>query len=243
METGAQVFISYAEENSAVALDIARSLRDLGYKTWTYEEDGVPGHSYLEQVHSAIHASDAFVLLASVESLQSHHVRKEVEAAYEQQKFVIPVRLNITQQALHSSPIFRMVSGTAVSIFADGKNERQIAEKIGAGLRKVGFQRDQSSVPTPAATTHEQPLLATAEPANRNATSAPEASSTFDRLAKLGARFRTLLHENRAQAILVMFIVGGVILMVQIPDVHMVFTGLAIALAGMVGLTILRFRR
>jgi hypothetical protein len=138
MKSAANVFFSYVDANSSVALAIAHELRQLGHETWTYEEDGVPGHSYLEQVHSAIHSCDAFVLLASTESLKSHQVRREAETAFEQQKFVIPVRLSISHDALQAVPIFRMVSGTAVSVATDGTNARKIAERIAAGLRKAG---------------------------------------------------------------------------------------------------------
>jgi hypothetical protein len=46
----AHVFISYIAADSSVALRIAKELRQLGYETWAYEENGLPGHSYLEQV-------------------------------------------------------------------------------------------------------------------------------------------------------------------------------------------------
>jgi hypothetical protein len=145
LQAAAHVFISYVEADSSVALAIAQELRQLGYQTWTYEEDGVPGHSYLEQVHSAIQSCDAFVLLASAESLKSHHVRREAETAYEQQKLVVPIRLKITQDQLHSSPIFRMVSGTAVSVASDGTDTPKVAGRIAASLRKAGFQREENA--------------------------------------------------------------------------------------------------
>jgi hypothetical protein len=149
MKTAAHVFISYVEANSSVALAIAQELRQLGHTPWTYEEDGVPGHSYLEQVHSAIHSCDAFVLLASTESLKSHQVRREAETAYEQQKLVIPVRLSVSHDELQNAPIFRMVSGTAVSVATDGKSPHKVAERIAAGLQKAGFQRQAESAAPP----------------------------------------------------------------------------------------------
>jgi TIR domain len=139
----AHVFISYVGTDSSVALGIAKELRQLGQETWTYEENGLPGHSYLEQVHAAIGWCDAFVLLASTESLKSHQVRREAETAYEQQKFVIPIRLKVTHEQLHESPIFRMVSGTAVSLPTDGTDLRKVAERVATSLRKARFQYNE----------------------------------------------------------------------------------------------------
>ena len=42
----ATVFISHAEEDQALALDIARGLEQAGYSTWYYERDSSPGLSY-----------------------------------------------------------------------------------------------------------------------------------------------------------------------------------------------------
>jgi hypothetical protein len=39
------IFISYIEEDGAVARALASELRTLGQSTWTYEEDGVAGSS------------------------------------------------------------------------------------------------------------------------------------------------------------------------------------------------------
>jgi TIR domain len=131
-----------------VALEIANELRQLGHKTWTYEENGLPGHSYLEQVHSAIHSCDTFVLLASTESLKSHQVRREAETAFERQKFFIPIRLKVTHDELQASPIFRMVSGTAVSLPTDGTDLGRVAEKIAVSLQVAGTRyEERSTVP------------------------------------------------------------------------------------------------
>jgi TIR domain len=145
----AHVFISYVDTDSSVALGITKELRKLGHETWTYEENGLPGHSYLEQVHAAIQRCDAFVLLASTDSLKSHQVRREAETAYEQQKFVIPIRLKVSHDQLQALPIFRMVSGTAVSLPTDGTNLTTVAERIAASLGKPGFQNvDEDSSST-----------------------------------------------------------------------------------------------
>ena len=139
MHDGA-VFIAYVESDSSVALSVAAELRKFGYATWTYEEEGLAGFSYLEQVHAAIQTCSAFVLLASKDSLQSHQVRREAETAYEHQKLIIPVRLHISHDELMAAALFRMVSGTAVSIWTDGANIERLSARIAESLRQAGSQ-------------------------------------------------------------------------------------------------------
>lgn len=89
-----QVFISYVEEDGELARALARELRTLGHSSWTYEEDGIGGVSYLVQVHDAIDACETFVLLASLTSVRSHQLIREVEHAHESQKVIVPVRVD-----------------------------------------------------------------------------------------------------------------------------------------------------
>jgi TIR domain len=127
------IFISYAEEDGPVATGIALALRELGFLTWTFEEDGIGGVSYLLQVNQAIEGCKTFVLLGSHTSTRSHQVIREVEQAHERQKLIIPVRLGIThQQFVGASPILRMAIGTSVSIFTDGTDLTKIAARIQA---------------------------------------------------------------------------------------------------------------
>ena len=85
-------FISYVEEDAAFAGALGTELRGLGHSTWTYEDDGIPGESYLTQVHAAIAVCKVFILVATPQSVHAHQVIREVEQAHEQQKIIIPVR-------------------------------------------------------------------------------------------------------------------------------------------------------
>jgi tetratricopeptide (TPR) repeat protein len=135
------VFISYAHADSLVARGIAAELRKMAYSTWIYEEDGLAGFSYLEQVHAAIEKCDAFILLATKRSLESHQVRREAETAYEHERLFIPVRFGISHDELRAGPILRMISGTAVSITTDGTDAREVASRIAASLRRAADLR------------------------------------------------------------------------------------------------------
>lgn len=67
------IFISYDSKDSDVALRLAKALRAAGFGTWAYEEDSLPGPSYLEQIVNAIQESDVVAIVISQESLRSVH--------------------------------------------------------------------------------------------------------------------------------------------------------------------------
>lgn len=129
------IFISYIEEDSGVAMALAQTLRTQGASTWMYEEDGVPGVSYLTQVNEAIEGCRAVVLIASERSVKAHQIIREVEAAHELAKMIIPVRIGLTHEAFTSSSrILRMATGTAVSL-AMRDDVANVARRIAQALR------------------------------------------------------------------------------------------------------------
>src|SRR5215217_6639498 len=92
----ADIFISYVEENANLASDIAEAMETMGFSTWYYERDTVPGRSYLLQIGEEIERCRAVVLLISSHSLGSFQVTREVERAYESNKPFIPLLIDVS---------------------------------------------------------------------------------------------------------------------------------------------------
>jgi hypothetical protein len=133
-----EVFISYAEEDGPLARALADELRALGYSTWAYENDGVPGLRYLAQVHAAIAACRVVLLIASPISITSHEIVREIEQAHKRQKPILPIRAAIThQQFAAADPSIEMACGTAVSLSADGKTARELALRLQTSLDRL----------------------------------------------------------------------------------------------------------
>ena len=125
------IFISYVQEDGDTARALARELRSLGCSTWSYEEDGIGGVSYLEQIHAAITSCQIFVLVASARSVRAHQVVREVEQAHEQEKVIVPIRVELShEQFIAANPILRMATGTAVSLSTQGADLRHIAGQV-----------------------------------------------------------------------------------------------------------------
>jgi hypothetical protein len=158
------IFVSYIEEDGAIVRALVAELRALGQSTWTYEEDGVAGISYLTQVNQAIEDCQAFVLIASDRSVRAHQVIREVEQAHEREKVIIPVRIGLThQQFIASNPILRMATGTAVSLSADKDNLSIVAKRIASALLFA---------PKAQVARKEPPVIAVAAPISNLATEA-----------------------------------------------------------------------
>lgn len=91
-----RVFISYIEEDGALARQIAEGLEAAGYRPWYYQRDSLPGVPYLDQVHEAITHSRAFVLILSTGTLKSPQVDIEIAHGLAQGVFFIPLLNRIT---------------------------------------------------------------------------------------------------------------------------------------------------
>src|SRR5262245_36912380 len=93
----ADIFISYVEEDSSVAIAIAQAIERLGCTTWYYERDSIPGRSYLLETGEEIDACQAVILLiSSHSSLGSYQVRQEVIRAYGSNKPFLPLLIDIS---------------------------------------------------------------------------------------------------------------------------------------------------
>ena len=135
----AAIFLSYVEEDSATVLPLARELRRLGHSTWTFEENGGGGRSYLEAVHDAICSCPSFLLLASAASVRSHQVLKEIELAHAEGRTIVPVLIDLTMEQLRSAHrIIKVAVGTTTPFRASGSDSREAATRIHEGLGELG---------------------------------------------------------------------------------------------------------
>ncbi len=90
------IFISYIEEDGAIAKEIADELESVGFNTWRYERDAIVGVSYLEVTRRAVLEADAFLIVITEKSLESGQVRAELVSAFESRKPMIPLRVGIS---------------------------------------------------------------------------------------------------------------------------------------------------
>jgi len=130
------VFISHVEEDAEIALEIAVGLEEVGYRTWCYEVDNIPGPSYLIQTGQAVEQAKALVLIISPHSLGSRQVTKEVIRAHETGKEFVPVLRDITHiEFQNRQPEWREALGAASSIRIPMEGVADIIPRIISGIR------------------------------------------------------------------------------------------------------------
>ena len=135
-ESSGRIFLSYAKEDHDTAIWIALALREAGFETWLYEENSIPGITFIEQIHSAIVGADAFTALISVHSLVSHISLREMSLGFELGKPFMPVLIDLTHdEFMRQRPEFQLVCGVEVAAFLDANRSMNTLQEIIKGLR------------------------------------------------------------------------------------------------------------
>jgi hypothetical protein len=93
---GKKVFIlhSRADETLRPALEIARSLEDMGLDVWLDQKDIKPGDSISNAITNALEQSSYVVALVSPGDQDSPYYQKELEATLAKGKPILPVMIN-----------------------------------------------------------------------------------------------------------------------------------------------------
>src|SRR5215831_15099161 len=131
----ADIFISYVEEDSSLALEIAQAIESRGCTAWYYERDSLPGRSYLLQTGEEINACSAVILLISSHSIVSYQVRQEVIRAYENNKPFMPLLVDISHAEFQQrQPEWRAAIGAAVSLQIPPEGVNRLTPQITKGL-------------------------------------------------------------------------------------------------------------
>ena len=134
------VFIAHVEEDANVALEIAIGLEEVGYTTWCYEVDSIPGPSYLIQTGQAVEQSKAVVVVISPHSINSRQVTKEIVRAHESGKDFIPILRDITHiEFQNRQPEWREAVGAAASVSITPEGVAGILPRIIGGLEALGI--------------------------------------------------------------------------------------------------------
>lgn len=135
----ADLFISHAREDNALATRLAEALDRAGYSTWIYSRDSVPGLSYLVQTGQAIRDARCVIILISPASLQSHQVTREVIRTHEENKPVMPLLLGLTHDEFaRRQSEWREALGSATSLVVPPEGLEPIFPRILAGLSAMG---------------------------------------------------------------------------------------------------------
>lgn len=90
------VFISYSSQDKVAAQAICHALEQNGIRCWIAPRDIPPGAEYGDLIDDAIKESTVVVILFSETAAASSWVKGELNVAFEEQKVIIPFRLDET---------------------------------------------------------------------------------------------------------------------------------------------------
>jgi len=88
------VFISYAEEDSASANQVCQTTERLGLKCWMAPRDVRAGDEWVDAIDKALRDCAAVVVLLSASAQKSVHVKRELNQAITYDKRIFPYRLD-----------------------------------------------------------------------------------------------------------------------------------------------------
>jgi hypothetical protein len=85
------IFVSYAREDSGVALKLSRDLKSAGARLWLDQLDIPPGERWDRAVEAALERSKCLLVILSPRSVSSENVMDEVSYAIDEKKEIVPV--------------------------------------------------------------------------------------------------------------------------------------------------------
>ncbi|MGD0093811.1 MAG: protein kinase, partial [Planctomycetota bacterium] len=137
---GQQVFISHANEDSDVAVSIAKGLEEAGFTTWYYERNSNIGHRHPEQTGKAIEQSEAMLLLVSKHSIRSRPVTRELLRADHSGKPFLPVLLDMSHDKLEAEQpeSWRDILLDVVDVSIGREDVHTVLPRIIRGLDDLG---------------------------------------------------------------------------------------------------------
>ena len=154
-----KVFISYVQEDGAVAYEIATGLETQGYSSWYYERDCPAGADYFEETHKAISDCEAMVIVISPRSLPSDQITREIVRAVESSKATFPLLLEVTHDDYaHRRPGWHQAMAAANATRIPPERVATVVPSLVAGLGAKGIQA------------HANGRWATAEPPKQTTT-------------------------------------------------------------------------
>ena len=165
----ADVFVSYAAEDGAVARYVAEKLKGEHYDVWYYQGDGqTPGQDYMDNIGDGVRGARVVVLFVSPSAIASPQCNSEAQIAWEESKEVIPLLRGLTFDQLKADKRGKRWAdriGTKVSISIDGRAPDAVLESVLAGLRATRRTTGAGGIPAVPTRPAAQPRPSPAPPA------------------------------------------------------------------------------
>ena len=87
------VFLSHSHEDKTLAIKISEDLQKNGVTVWRDDRELKPGEIWVQKIAENLKASNSVAVILSKASIESRWVQEEVSAALEQDKHIIPIKI------------------------------------------------------------------------------------------------------------------------------------------------------
>ena len=94
MSGDSTVFISHSSHDLVKAVQLGEAIEALGQRVWLASRDVQPGANYADEIVSYIATANAVIVLLSMDSARSEHVRREISLAIDNHRRLLPVALS-----------------------------------------------------------------------------------------------------------------------------------------------------
>jgi len=166
------IFISFVNQDKAIAETIGEALDGRGFQSWYYTQKGMVGVRYIEQIIEALRESSCILLIVSSHSLNDtkKQVDGEVLFAFEHGKPIIPILVETTMEDLDRlRPVWRYAVAGCTAARWLAQDPDAFMEKLCEGLQQFvnpsgqqtpAFVPEEESEPP----VEEEPLLEQSKP-------------------------------------------------------------------------------
>lgn len=135
----ANAFVSYTVQDSGFVAELVDAVEREGHRLWHFQRDSMPAGLYLEEISKAIDACDFVLLVVSAASLDSYHVTKEVEHAYEKRKRFLPVLRDVQSEDIaRIQPVWATALGTTAHLKLTAGGLPPLVQEIVRVCRSLG---------------------------------------------------------------------------------------------------------
>lgn len=137
------VFISYSSKNKTAADAICHALEENGVKCWMAPRDIPAGSEYGDLIDDAIKSSEIIVVVFSQTAAESPWVKGELNIAFEEQKTIIPFRIDSTPLKGQN----RVILNQKHWIDAYPDYEEKFSDLLSAVLHSLGRTPVEKNIP------------------------------------------------------------------------------------------------
>lgn len=137
--------LCHVAENSLEVRQISDLLEKLGFTTWFYQRNAIPGVSFVRQATEAIQRSRAVIVLISPTALSSDNFTRQLTEAIDRKRVVIPLLTGFSREEFETrKPAWRPLLGSTTAIEIDARNPSETIADVAATLESHGIRRTPS---------------------------------------------------------------------------------------------------